>query len=116
MRYISCRVTVCGETAEVSTGIRIDPQHWDNECKRLHPDSFENKAKKTKALQLNRKLDTLQETLEHLERDLRIKKETVSASSLKALYKGDAPRDSYQTGFLQVFDRMIGQKRRAANR
>ncbi|MBC8110273.1 MAG: phage integrase SAM-like domain-containing protein [Verrucomicrobia bacterium] len=115
LRYISCRLTICGETAEIATGIRINPECWDTETKRIRPAWFTDKTERVKALQLNRKLDTLQETLEHLEKDLRLKKQTVTASLIKTIYKGGSAVDVSRIGFLDVFGQMIAFQKEEQN-
>jgi integrase/recombinase XerD len=107
-RYVSCRVTVNGKSTEVSTGIRVEPQYWDETLKRIDLNRLEKPADKQTARKNNRQLDEVEETLRHIEKELRMKKEKVSPTIIKQLFKGETPVKK-EVGFLETFDKWIVQ-------
>ncbi|MDJ1498919.1 phage integrase SAM-like domain-containing protein [Cytophagaceae bacterium DM2B3-1] len=101
-RTISLRITVSGTSVEYSTGIKITPEQWDNEIKRLNLRTLSSKERPL-AVQHNKRLDEIEEGIRQIEKEFRIKKKTITAQIIKEAYEGGAVT-AKEMQFLEVFD------------
>jgi site-specific recombinase XerD len=75
---VVCRITVCGETTEISPGITICPEDWDSKKRRV-------KSRHADSRVLNERLAYLEATINRNAADLRLKGDSFTAADIKRL-------------------------------
>lgn len=100
---LSCRLTVRGKRAEITTGIRVAPQDWDGKSRRVQKSAGAEAAKRANSYLLQ-----MENELEDIVADLDRQGKPITAQGLAQRYhKGNSPNLSV----LEIFKAFLTERK-----